>query len=118
MTARSPMRQADQIFSKLIRHRDGHCLAVGYRFPCSGNLQCAHIHTRAYKSIRCDFDNAVTLCGGHHVFFTHRPLEWADWVEAMFPGRWDELKRRALRYDRVNWPGMVRELRKLEKETV
>jgi hypothetical protein len=37
------------------------------------------------------------------VKFTHRPLEWREWVEERFPGRWDELKEQALRYEKVDW---------------
>ena len=94
------MHQADTAFSKWVRSRDGECQADP---PHAGYLQCAHIHTRSYKSIRTHPDNATTLCAKHHVFYTHRPLEWNNWVEARWPGRWDELKTQALKYERVLW---------------
>lgn len=105
MTKRPPkksnhMARADQAFSKYIRARDGECVADGEH---AGNLQCAHIISRSYRSIRVNPDNAVCLCARHHLYFTHRPLEWHDWVEARFPGRWDELKREALKYSKVDW---------------
>jgi 5-methylcytosine-specific restriction endonuclease McrA len=93
------MRQADVLFSKVIRQRDGHCKACG----TSDNLQCAHIISRSYKSIRTLEDNAVALCRSCHVKFTHRPLEWEAWVECHFPGRWERLKVEALKYSRVDW---------------
>ena len=96
------MKQADASFSKWIRARDGQCQAKDGR-DCSGNLQCAHLISRSYKAIRTNPDNAVALCQGHHVFYTHRPLEWREWVEARFPGRWDELQKVALAYPRVDW---------------
>ena len=93
------MLRADQHFSKFIRLRDGECQACG----STEFLQCAHIHSRSYKSIRVDPDNAVALCRSCHVKFTHRPLEWSIWVEEKFPGRWDELKTKALKFEKVDW---------------
>lgn len=94
------MKQADRAFSKYVRTRDGQCLAAP---PHAGNLQCAHIIGRGYKSIRTHPDNAVALCAKHHVYWTHRPLEWRLWVDEMFPGRWEELRSVALEYGRVDW---------------
>ena len=93
------MRKADTAFSKYIRARDGRCLNCG----STEYLQCAHIHSRSYKSIRVDELNAVALCRSCHVKFTHRPLEWSEWVEDNYPGRWVELKKKALAYERVDW---------------
>ena len=95
------MHQADVLFSKVIRERDGHCKACG----TSDSLQCAHLISRSYKSIRTVEDNAVALCRSCHVKFTHRPLEWEAWVEFQFPGRWSRLKVQALKYERVDWRG-------------
>lgn len=99
MKRQNYMAKADVLFSKLVRDRDRACVNCG----AADNLQCAHIISRSYKSIRTDFDNAVALCRGCHVKFTHRPLEWREWVEARFPGRWDELTATALRYEKVDW---------------
>lgn len=108
------MRKSDALFSKLVRDRDGSCQAAGTDLTtCKGNLQCAHIHSRSYKSIRTNFDNAVALCAAHHTYYTHRPLEWHDWVDANYPGRWDSLKTLALRYDKVDWRLRYETLREL-----
>lgn len=93
------MKKSDVLFSKLVRDRDGACVNC----MSTTNLQCAHLISRSYKAIRTNFDNAVTLCRGCHVKFTHRPLEWREWVEACFPGRWDALKAEALAYPKVDW---------------
>lgn len=106
------MKQADILFSKIIRRRDGVCVRCGR----TENLQCAHIISRSYRSIRCDVDNAVALCRGCHVFFTHRPLEWQEWVEAMWPGRWGVLRERALAYERLDWKRRVAELKRVWEE--
>lgn len=88
---------ADHVFAERVRASlGGACWAAG-RHPtrCLGNLQCAHIVSRRYLSLRLSFDNAVPLCGAHHTFFTHRPADWEqacrDWGVD-----WDELRRRAL----------------------
>jgi 5-methylcytosine-specific restriction endonuclease McrA len=103
------MKRADKLFSQYIRNRDGRCRNCG----SFERLQCAHIITRSYKSIRVDPENAVALCASCHVLFTHRPLEWREWVEVEFPDRWDALTRKALAYERVDWKAAVAELREM-----
>jgi len=98
------MKRADQAFSKYIRLRDGKCQACG----ATEYLQCAHIITRSYKAIRVVEDNAVALCRSCHVKFTHRPLEWREWVEDHYPGRWEALKAEALKYSKVDWKFQAR----------
>jgi 5-methylcytosine-specific restriction endonuclease McrA len=103
------MKRADKLFSKYVRARDGACLNCGsIEF-----LQAAHIISRSYKSIRVNPDNCVCLCRSCHVMFTHKPLEWEAWVEARFPGRWDRLRRQALKYERVDWKAELESLRGL-----
>lgn len=87
------MEQATALHSKVVRERDGRCLAAGaYGLSCSGVLQCAHIFGRGELAIRTLEDNAVTLCQGHHRFFTGRPAAWEVWVRDVFPGRWERLR--------------------------
>jgi hypothetical protein len=100
------MKQADDLFSKIVRDRDGVCQAREVS-PCKGNLQCAHIISRSYKTIRTDLRNAVALCAGHHTYFTHRPLEWEDWVRESYGTLWDELREAALRGAVPDWKSEV-----------
>jgi hypothetical protein len=66
---------------------------------CLGIKQCAHIVSRGYMGTRWDFENAVVLCAGDHVYFTHHPEEWRLWVDLNFgPGYYDSIRRRALGY--------------------
>jgi hypothetical protein len=102
--------KSDVLFSKLVRERDGGCVAAGYRFDCKGYLQCAHVIPRRYNAIRTDFDNAIALCSSHHVYWTYRPLEWREFVDVRFPGRWDELRVRALSDVKVDWKHRYRTL--------
>lgn len=62
------------MFSKLVRAK-GFC----HRCLKTEGLQCAHVFSRRYLTVRWDFRNAFCLCQGCHVFFTHRPIEWEDW---------------------------------------
>jgi hypothetical protein len=101
------MKRADVLFGQKVRAR-GVCESD--RPNHSGNLQCAHIISRSYKSIRTNELNALCLCQGHHLYYTHHPLEWRQWIEAQHPGRWDELTAEALRYERVDWKSEVARL--------
>lgn len=87
-------READRLFSLVVRKRDGLCCYCG----TYDQLQCAHILSRSYLSVRFDTRNAIALCKSHHVYFTHRPLEWEEWIERALPGRRDLLRRLALPY--------------------
>lgn len=96
-------QQADRIFSKYVRERDGECQAKDEIFPCKGNLQCAHILSRRYATTRCHQLNAIALCASHHIYWTHRPLEWEDWIKDRYPGRWEALRRAAIFGGKVDW---------------
>lgn len=98
-TRRNWMKQADDAFSKFIRARDGACLSCG----TTDYLQCAHIHSRSYKSIRTNPDNAIALCRGCHKRFTDRPIEWRLFIDELQPGVWEDLADIALRYEKVDW---------------
>ncbi len=89
------VRDADRAFSLYVRTRDGRCLGCGSR----DRLQCAHIQGRAYYGVRFDPENAVALCSGCHVRWTHDPEGWREWVEENFPGRWGEIRTRQLAYE-------------------
>lgn len=69
-------KKADVLFSQLVRAR-GECQSCGER----DKLQCAHIVSRRYAATRCDLGNALCLCAGCHMHFTHWPVEFARFVE-------------------------------------
>jgi 5-methylcytosine-specific restriction endonuclease McrA len=90
---KAKLHDADKLFSTYIRTRDDWaCVRCGSPVM----PQCAHLHSRAYRAIRWNPDNATTLCKGCHVLFTHRPIEWADWCEERWPGRLATLRVQAL----------------------
>lgn len=80
--------KADRLFSLLIR-KVGVCQLAGRdKVRCGGGLQCAHIVGRACFRIRWDTANALSLCAGHHVYYTHHPEDWREIVGELFPEEW------------------------------
>lgn len=85
------------------------------RNNCLGNTQCAHIISRGYLGTRWDFENAVVLCAGDHVYFTHHPEEWRLWVDLTFGvGYYNTIRRRALgfiaRQEKPDYPATLARL--------
>lgn len=96
-------KTADKMFSLIIRK-------VGKCFKCEStfNLQCAHIISRRYHSVRWSLDNAVCLCSKCHVFYTYRPLEWDKFIIEKFGGRkWLDLRSRALTYQKTDYKAVI-----------
>lgn len=105
------LRRCDSVFSKLVR-TVGICEMEGYSgVACAGPLQCAHIVSRSYRSTRWSRENALCICAAHHVFYTHRPLEWEQAVlDHIGPDEYEALKRRALESVRVNYEAVLSSL--------
>lgn len=107
-TKATPMKRCDDLARAINRYkvdcegRPGHV--------CKGHLQWAHIQPRTYTGIRHDEDNALLLCLGEHVYFTHRPLEFIEFVGEE---RWLDLKRRALaaQGQKIDWKAREAALR-------
>lgn len=88
-------RECDRLFSLIIRHA-GVC-RYHINTPCKGPLQCAHIVSRRYRTVRWHEGNAMPLCAGAHRYFTDRPLEWERFVRDYLPGdTFSALKEQAL----------------------
>ena len=90
-------RKADKLWAGLIK-AEGKCEAEGHEIRCNGVLQAAHVIRRGYLATRWDLNNGIALCQAHHVFWTHRPYEWEDWVTThhMSSTTYAELRRRAI----------------------
>lgn len=88
-SAKAIVAEADRLFSLRIRTRDGRCQNCG----TTRDLQCAHGFSRSYRTVRWDDRNAFALCRGCHVKYTHRPIEWDDWLrERMGDELYDEVR--------------------------
>ena len=68
--------KATTLHAEIVRAR-GECQSCGE----TENLQCAHIVSRSYAATRTDPANALCLCAGCHMHFTHWPVEFARFVE-------------------------------------
>lgn len=75
--AKHARAEADKLFSKYVRARDGACQVCRDRT----NLQCAHLISRRYFAVRWDPGNAVALCAADHKRYTEDPLAWDVWCE-------------------------------------
>lgn len=108
LSRRRQQELADTLFSRYIRARDGHCLACG----SDVTLQCAHIISRSYHAIRYNPINAVTLCRGCHVRYTHKPLEWELWAQAWIGDEaYEMLRHKALSREKVDYDALLDWLR-------
>lgn len=75
------IKQADSVFSKWIRNRDGHC--YGQEIPgeaerCQGNFCNCHLFGRGKKAIRFNELNCNGGCAFHNQVHDHigRPQPW------------------------------------------
>lgn len=121
----SQRKQADTLFSKLVRSV-GYCevedgvyegsigiISIRSHTAHAGPLQCAHVFSRSYLATRFERMNAVCLCAAHHVYFTHRPLEWEDWCrEELGSAVYDELRRTAKVGGRPDYATLIPDLRR------
>lgn len=88
---KSLTRKLDQLVSKIVRKR-GWCQRCGRVFT----LQCCHIFSRTYKSVRWDLDNVLTLCASCHFFFHKNPLLFTEFVHKLYgKKKYEELKKKA-----------------------
>jgi hypothetical protein len=83
----------DDTFSLIVRIRDGdRCRLCNQRF----RVQCAHLVSRRYYSVRWDLRNAWGLCWPCHARYTFDPLGWDALVEdAVGVVDWAKLKDEA-----------------------
>lgn len=89
-------KQADILFSKAVRLRDGKSVKSG----STESLQCSHIWSRSNKAIRWDLDNALTLTAGEHLYWWHKePAEAIEWAkEVLGKEKWIELQNKRNAY--------------------
>ncbi len=98
------------MFSRLVRSI-GMCESG--RLDHAGPLQCAHGFSRRYRAVRWDRRNAWCLCAGCHMFFTHHPIEWDEWMHRqMGDALYSQIRSLALGGERVD----LKELHALLKE--
>jgi hypothetical protein len=92
-TAKSVLkRRADKLFSQKVRSI-GICMLRGQdNVKCGGFLQCAHIVGRVNHALRWDLQNALSLCAGHHAYYTNHPWDWRGIIQNLFPNNYKYLE--------------------------
>ena len=89
-------READKLWSLIVRAKR-YCEGEPSGPACSGSLQAAHGFSRRYRNTRWLLVNGFALCAAHHVYWTHRPLEWLEWLTDEWGfSVYEELRRLAL----------------------
>lgn len=82
--------KCDKLFSLIVRskRRCERCGETDYY-----KLQCSHIVGRTYRGTRWLEKNAQCLCAGCHLWWTHNPVEAGRWLDANWPGLYDEVRK-------------------------
>ncbi len=73
---------ADQEVAKVVRAQ-ARCFGSGMlQVTCGGGWQACHVIGRSRRALRWDITtpNIVCMCAGHHVWFTHHPEDWREYV--------------------------------------
>lgn len=86
------VKKVDKIIGDRVKERDGkRCVRCG----STKRLTAAHILAKGGRHNRLRFHepNIITLCTGCHIFWWHRQgvAETYEWLEAKYPGRYEEL---------------------------
>lgn len=79
-------KQCDILWSRLVKVPQRCHLKGRDRVKCAGPFQAAHGFSRRYRGTRWDLLNGFCLCAGHHVFYTHHPIEWDDFLRSEWGG--------------------------------
>ncbi len=102
-------RLADKLAGQICRAR-GKCEACGA--GPEAVLQWAHLFSRRYHAVRWNLLNCACLCKGCHFKYGLRPLEFDEWMRAILGlPAYDELRRIALKNERVDMEATVAYLR-------
>ena len=87
-------RKLDKIVSDITR-ASGLCAWCGS--SDYSKLQCAHIYSRKWKSVRWDLKNVVCLCASCHFYGHQNPIAFTDFIKG-YLGEYEfqQLKLRAM----------------------
>lgn len=115
---RAPKKQADILWSEVIRLRDKYkCQHPG----CSrAGVQAHHIFGRGYNNTRHDIQNGILLCKYHHKFWAHgKPEEFRDFITKRLGEKtYEELKIRAYSLAKPDYKMAIVVLEEIKKSGV
>ena len=107
-------KKCDILFSLITRHI-GICEAkVFTKVRCGGQLQCAHIVGRTNRRLRWDSMNAISMCAGHHRYFTtHNEQWWLDFIPTFFRDKFTYVQKyRNILYTDLNLESILADLQR------
>jgi hypothetical protein len=81
-------RALDTVFAKIVKIK-GICVRCGAK----EQLQCCHIYSRRYKSIRWEELNALCLCAGCHFLAHQNPIDFGEFVREKLGVDYERLKQ-------------------------
>jgi hypothetical protein len=90
-TKTSLTRKLDKLCSQIIRGR-------GYCAWChtTDGLECCHVFSRRYRSVRWYLPNLVCLCHSHHFYAHSNPVLFTEFIKEYLGEKdYEELKFRA-----------------------
>ena len=92
LTKRTLTRKLDALCSRIVRAQGicARCRTTKYE-----QLQCCHIFSRKYRSVRWDFDNMLCLCVSCHFWAHHNPVLFAEFVKEYLGHKYRTLKQQA-----------------------
>lgn len=85
--------QADLWFSKAVRLAADYVCAnchMDYSHE-PGMCQNCHVHSRKFRSIRWDTQNAICMCAKCHAYYTDHPIYWGEFVAKYFGAGHEEI---------------------------
>ena len=110
-TKKSLTRRLDKLCSEIVRSR-------GYCAWCkkAEGLECCHIFSRKYRSVRWDLDNLVCLCHAHHFYSHANPVLFTEFIrEYLGEYKYEQLKLRAGKITKWTLGEMEEMVKHLEK---
>lgn len=94
-------KKAIELAKKIVRQK-GYCEWCGKTPTKPGFLHGSHIMSVRYANTAADLDNILCLCYYCHMYRWHKnPFESTEWFNTKWPGRYDELNKKAQKIDKT-----------------
>lgn len=101
--------KTDWLASAYYRAETPYCELKGLdTIQCGGGLQWMHLFSRAILHMRYEPYNKLVGCQGHHLWYTHHPIEWVRILESHFPERLAEAEENRYKYWKVSYDDWIR----------
>jgi hypothetical protein len=106
--------KCDLLASAYYRAETPYCELKGLdAIQCGGGLQWMHIFSRSILHMRYEPYNKLVGCQGHHLWYTHNPVEWVRFLEANFPERLAQAEAHRYKLWKVDYEAWIDHFSKL-----